>query len=643
MNYKNYVLDQFQIDAIDALNKNHSVVVSAATGTGKTLIADYIIDKDIKEGKRVVYTAPIKALSNQKYKQFCAEYGHHAVGILTGDVVINPQADILIMTTEIYRNMLITKDPSVDRISYVVFDEIHYINDIERGVVWEESVIFSPDHVRFLCLSATIPNADQFAAWIQKIKHHKVEVVRNEVRAVPLAHQFFDKDLGITTLEEIKEMIRLDKTPTYDHAMGKKGPQAKRAKIEPPHFRDLVSEIVEKKKTPCIYFAFSRKKTEAYAAEIAKHSNFTTYEQKTDILGIWDDAMKTQDPQILRLDSTKLLKHVVEKGIGIHHAGLLPAHKHVVEVLFEKSLLAVLFATETFAVGLNFPAKAVCFDTLEKFDGLNFRYLNSKEYFQIAGRAGRRGIDKEGLAVSMIDRRFSNIKRIKELTSGDTDPIISQFRLTTNTVLNMIANHNKDEIDIILKSAFITYQKNVSYEQMRATFDKRKKLLQKMKYLEGETLTEKGQFATHIYSNELLITELFYETKIKDLDPVVLATVIGAIIYEPKKMDEWVESMPKHISSQIGTVIHANHFTSKQFPFDASKKIHHFVKRWFDQCEFIELMDYTSYSEGDIIRFFRQMIDFIEQIKKATTDYDLIAKLNQIKGRIDREFVAQVF
>lgn len=642
MKYKEFTLDQFQEDAIAALDRNHSVVVSASTGTGKTLIADYIIDKDIQEGKRVIYTAPIKALSNQKYQQFCAEYGEHRVGILTGDIVINPTAEVLIMTTEIYRNMLVTKDSSIENISYVIFDEIHFINDIERGVVWEESIIFSPEHVRFLCLSATIPNVVEFSNWIEKIKHHKVEIVQNPVRAVPLTHKFFDKDLGITTLDEIKDLIQIDKTVDFDSATGRRK-KGKGPKIDPPYFVDAVGELVNLEKTPCIYFAFSRRKTEEYAKELSLRNDYVSREDKKEIIDTWADIMRTQDSQILQLSSTRLLKRVLDRGIGIHHAGLLPAHKHVVEQLFSRGLIKILFATETFAVGLNYPAKAVCFDSLEKFDGIQFRYLNSKEYFQIAGRAGRRGIDKEGLAVSLIDRRFANCKKIKNLTTADTDPIISQFRLTVNSVLNMIRHHGQEEIDIILRSSFITFQKNRTYEQQKRSFDRKKKLLQKMGYLEGDALTEKGLFATHIYANELLITELFFETSVKSLDPKLIAVLIGAIIYEPRKNDEWVDNMPKKERKEMGEVIHSNKYISKNFDFDMAALLYVFISKWYDQCEFLALIEFTTYSEGDIIRFFRQIIDFIEQIKKATQDYDLIDKLNLIKTRIDREFVSQVF
>jgi len=195
MKYKNFTLDQFQEDAIKAIQNNDSVVVSAPTGSGKTLIAEYIIDANKDNKRKIIYTAPIKALSNQKYRDFSKEYGEDKVGLMTGDIVINPTAKILIMTTEIYRNMVIGDDPEVKDIAYVIFDEIHYINDIERGYVWEESIIYSNEKVRFLCLSATIPNAEEFSQWIEAIKHHTVKTVVATHRNVPLKQFFYDTEL----------------------------------------------------------------------------------------------------------------------------------------------------------------------------------------------------------------------------------------------------------------------------------------------------------------------------------------------------------------------------------------------------------------------------------------------------------------
>ena len=272
MQYKQFTLDKFQEDSINSFLNNNSVVVSASTGTGKTLIADYIIDTEIKNNKRVIYTAPIKALSNQKFSQFKKECGEDKIGIMTGDVVINPNAPILIMTTEIYRNMLMTKDPSIADVSYIIFDEIHFISDIERGTVWEESIIFSPKHVRFLCLSATIPNADEFAEWISKIKEHRVDVIKYAKRAVPLHHYLFDTDLGITTIPKVKEQMELDNYPSYDYIRGKS--KKRKPRISNPNHLDLIKDLATDKLTPCIFFVFSRASTEKKAKEAANKNNF---------------------------------------------------------------------------------------------------------------------------------------------------------------------------------------------------------------------------------------------------------------------------------------------------------------------------------------------------------------------------------
>ena len=264
MKFKGLTLDKFQEDAIKSIDNHHSVVVSAATGTGKTLVADYVIAKYLKSGKRIIYTAPIKALSNQKFKDFITDHGRENVGIMTGDIVINPEAPILIMTTEIYRNMLLSKDPSISEVSYVVFDEIHYISDIERGTVWEESIIFSPENVRFLCLSATIPNAKQFAGWIQKIKKHTVDVVTYNKRAVPLKHLFYDKQLGVVDIKKLKQYSSL---PDYGNRKGKR--RGWGGRFNPPNHYDLIDDI--KGKLPALFFIFNRKECEIKSRELARH------------------------------------------------------------------------------------------------------------------------------------------------------------------------------------------------------------------------------------------------------------------------------------------------------------------------------------------------------------------------------------
>ena len=640
MQYKNFILDQFQIDSIASIEKGNSVVVSAATGTGKTLIADYIVDKFMKEGRKVFYTAPIKALSNQKFRDFKQEYGEHNVGLMTGDVVINATAPVVIMTTEIYRNMLLTRDDLISDLRYVVFDEIHYINDIERGTIWEESVIFSPPYVRFLCLSATIPNAKEFAAWIESIKKHTVDVVRYEKRAVPLEHYVFDAKLGLTRARELEEDMKLDKIPRYEYM---KGTSKKRHDIpQPPSHLELVRVLSDNHFYPCLFFVFSRKATEEKAVELARTKDFTTAEQKKQIITYFSQHL---DPLIKSFDSTYKVRRIIEKGIAFHHAGLLPNLKEIIENLFGMGLISILYATETFAVGINMPAKAVCFNTLDKFDGITFRYLNSKEYFQMAGRAGRRGIDKIGRSIAIIDRMRCNIQKVEHITSKDTDPIISQFKLSYNTVLNLIHNHTPDQIETILKSNFDYFLRKKQNKQVRimASYNNKYRELVKFGYIQNGGLTPKGIFATHIYSNELLISEIFGTKLHERLSEVEINVIICSINYEARRGTKFArEHSDQHVRDLVRKLGN-NQFIEKNLNKNNVKDLLTLITYWSTNCQFETLLEMTNLKEGDLIRLFRQIIDSLRQIRRASQDLELIHKVNNCITRIDRDVVQVKF
>lgn len=652
MKYKQFILDKFQEEAIESFLSNHSVVVSAATGTGKTLIADYIIDRDIKENKRVVYTAPIKALSNQKFKQFTHEYGEEKVGMLTGDVVINPTGQVLIMTTEIYRNMLMTNDPIIADVSYVIFDEIHFLSDVERGTVWEESIIFSPDKTRYLCLSATIPNAREFADWIQEIKNHTVDVVEYKKRAVPLKHYMFEKELGLTTVEEVKEQQELDNYPDYKHVRGKQR-KRRRLRLEPATHMELVTEMEARGKLPCIFFVFSRMATEIKAKELSKKKNFLTASKSAEVVRyVREEIEKSSNAdQIFDLKTTKRLQRTLRRGIAFHHAGVLPNLKEIVEHLFEKGLIKVLYATETFAVGINMPAKTVCFNSLDKFDGRGFRYLTSQEYFQLAGRAGRRGIDKEGTAVALVDRRFFNAKKVKRITTGKSEPIVSQFKMSVNSVLNIIKNHDDEKIQVILESNFGCFQAGSKKAKAltKAAYRKKRKILEMLKYIQKSghedrkyALTYKGEFATHIYTQELLVTELFFNDLWKGLDNFELTLIVAAIMYEGKKNDSFRIDIEKARIKRIVNILKKNSYVHKHIDRKKLKRLAFIVWKWVAGSEFVDVMEHTSLLEGDLIRLFRQCIDLMKQVRSAAKNSEkeeLVERMDSCIDSIKREFV----
>ncbi len=634
MKYKNFTLDQFQEDAIKAIQNNDSVVVSAPTGSGKTLIAEYIIDANKDNKRKIIYTAPIKALSNQKYRDFSKEYGEDKVGLMTGDIVINPTAKILIMTTEIYRNMVIGDDPEVKDIAYVIFDEIHYINDIERGYVWEESIIYSNEKVRFLCLSATIPNAEEFSQWIEAIKHHTVKTVVATHRNVPLKQFFYDTELGITSLNKIRDAKDI---PHYRQVVRRKG-KRKRPRMPAPNHVELVKQLGEDK-MPCLFFHFSRHACQKNAQELAKQ---TLFNRNNKIVEFVNEKLRDAPSEINRLLSTKALKETLPQGIAFHHAGLLPILKEIVEELFTKGWLKVLYVTETFAVGINMPAKTVCFDALRKYDGISFRNLNTKEFFQIAGRAGRRGIDEVGYVVVMIYRPKFKYNEVKAITTKDVEPIHSQFKLSVNTVLNLIGRHSAEEIEHILRLSFYSYQKfgndydKVPTKVLLARYNSIVRKLNKYEFIVDNKLTAKGKFSARIYADEITMGQIFATDFVKSLDEYQILLTIAALVYEHREMNIFKTTYLDNGYNKLKNLLSKNEYLSREKKFLNLKLVTTLVSPVYNGKTFFDVLNLTNLLEGDIIRFYAQILDRIGQIKKAATSSELITHLENCQGLIEK-------
>ena len=615
MHFKSFILDPFQEEAFRAIEANQSVVVSAPTGSGKTLIADFIIDKHQHDQKRIIYTAPIKALSNQKYKDFSKEYGEQHIGLMTGDIVINPQAKVVIMTTEIYRNMAVSKDPDLENIGYVIFDEVHYINDVERGYVWEESVIYSPSSVRFLCLSATIPNAEQFAKWISAIKKHPVKTVVATKRLVPLEHSFFDVELGLCSLEDLQHLPR------------RKG--GKRQAFPEPNSVDLIKELGPEK-LPCFFFSFSRRDCQQKARELARARLFPP---QSKVLEAFQKHLSEAPADIQRLSSTRILKETLPQGIAFHHAGLLPLIKDAIEELFAQGLIRVLFTTETFAVGINMPAKTVCFNSLRKYDGRNFRNLNTKEYFQIAGRAGRRGIDTVGYVVSMIYRPTFRYEEVEHITTADVEPIQSQFRLSVNTVLNLLDKHTPEEIEMILRLSFWSFQKfGEKYEEvparlLLARYQNIVRQLRKHEFVREQQLTEKGVFASKVFADEIVLGEIFSTPLQEHLDEYQIMLILACLIYEPRQANEFRGQQVTEAMKSLQGLLHQNELLFRERKFLEMRDMTALLYPLYQGKSFFEVLPQTNLLEGDLIRFYGQILDRMGQIKKASTNYVLIRKL----------------
>ena len=498
-----YKLDVFQQRSIEILEAGESVMVSAHTSAGKTTVAIYAIARALKQRKRVIYTSPIKALSNQKFKELTDRFD--SVGLMTGDTTIKPDADCLVMTTEILRSMLYRGTEMLREVGCVIFDEVHYMRDKARGVVWEETIIMLPEMCQCVFLSATIPNAAQFAAWFEKIHPTaKCHVVHTDYRPVPLQHYLFPIGASgiFLTIDEqskfredsFKQAMQLVRPGGGEGggaggaAVGgedggggdgpSKGNSRHKRQNEQAQVRsgvmNIVQLVMERDMYPAIVFCFAKTECEKNAMTLAK-INFNSKEEEDQVAEVYQNAIESLSEDDRGLPAVEHLLPLLRRGVGIHHSGLLPILKEVVELLFGAGLVKCLFSTETFSMGLNMPARTVIFTGVKKFDGSENRLLTGGEYIQMSGRAGRRGLDRVGIVISMIDSSVDPDK-LREMMSGGADVLNSSFHLTYNMVLNLLRVEDADPQFIMVRS-FSQFQREGKRPQLEAqTAALRKKL-----------------------------------------------------------------------------------------------------------------------------------------------------------------------
>lgn len=467
-----FVLDSFQKRSILCIENEQSVLVSAHTSAGKTVVAEYAIAKSLKNGQRVIYTTPIKALSNQKYREFEDKFSD--VGLITGDVTNNPSASCLIMTTEILRQMLFRGNEIMREVGWVIFDEIHYMRDKERGVVWEETIILLPDNVHYVFLSATIPNARQFAEWISYIHHQTCHVVYTDYRPVPLEHHIYAGGLiykvvdGDGKLNEEKFETAMSSIKPAESSSGqdvKRRRYMENKEENASNLEKVIKAAKGKNFVPIIVFSFSKKECELHASRL-KNEQFNDEEDQGKVEIIFNEAIKVLSDEDRGLPQVRNTIALLKNGIGVHHGGLLPIIKEITEILFGEGLIKVLFATETFAMGLNMPAKTVIFSNIRKFDGKDFRHISSGEFIQMSGRAGRRGLDERGIVILMLDEKITS-EVGKTLLSGQPDPLNSAFHLTYNMVLNLIRVEGVNP-DYMLQQSFYNFQNLAKVPQLES-------------------------------------------------------------------------------------------------------------------------------------------------------------------------------
>ncbi len=628
------VLDEFQKTAMEFIEKGQSVIVSAPTGAGKTLIAEHVMYKVLASGKKVIYTSPIKALSNQKFRDFSNRFPNRT-GIVTGDVSINSSAPLLIMTTEIFRNRLFSDNISLKDYSWIIFDEIHYIDDPERGTVWEESLMFLPKNMRFLGLSATLPNVNEFASWISTIHGEDIAVVTENRRPVPLNFYF------VSGRKVFKDPSFINKKFNGTNIIGVTNRKSKKL----PHENDvvhLISGLMSRDRLPAIYFTMNRKRTVSLAESLSSF-DFMDDDLQKEVKNTIDNFYandKLSDNQGFA-DIIPLLK----KGIAYHHAGMLPTVKELVENLFAKGYIKIVFATATFSLGINMPAKSVILDELKKRSGRFFRIIPKRDFFQMSGRAGRRGIDKIGYVYSFTDKSIQP-HSINNILHGKPEPVTSRFELSYAGILNLYEKYGENIYSVYFKSFKYYLEKRKEGGIKLSGLKKKITVLKGLKYINKTGVTETGRFAREIHGYELPFGEVFNNNLIDELYPKDLVYITLALVYEPKKGEQglpdhgrskYLYKITKAIISKIHKYEKRNDIKnlSPEFDYNLSSA----AEMWMKSEPFFWCVYNAGIDEGDFVRYFRMTIQILRELTLTDISRKSLMKVEKAISLINRDII----
>lgn len=639
----NFNLDPFQKEAIEWIQKNHSVLVTAPTGAGKTVVAEAAVDQALHHQVNIIYTAPIKALSNQKYRDFRARYGDDKVGILTGDVSINPDAPIVIMTTEIYRNSLFENSARIQKVGWIIFDEIHYLDDPERGTVWEEALLFTPETTHILALSATIPNIDELAEWIKSIHHRPLKVIKEDHRPVPLhiLYQCQGKILdGVKRLLSEGFFNRADwRLSSRDHRRG-----FKHLRSTPNRLDQMLMHLKSRDRLPLIYFVFGRKRSQELAWEAAPY-DFLNESERSRVVQLFQTLLNRYD--LNEEKSAIAMRPLIEQGIAYHHAGMLPTLKEVVEQLFTSRLIKVIFTTETFALGINMPARSVVLDELEKYYGTGFKALTTRDFYQMAGRAGRRGLDTEGFVYARILPQHIAYQEVCRVIYGKPERVESQLNAAYATLLNLYRDLGKSLFDIYPRTFHYFQSSHKKRKEALTLIERKLDLLSEMNYLMPEGLSPKGEFASGIFGYELLLSEMHEDGVLDQLNESELSILLSSLVFEPRKGDFVPRLTKPQENLRKGVEHYSRHILRKEnkYRIRPYTKLPHFhlapaIEAWSWGAEFDDLFKIASVDEGELVRALRMIIQLLrELVQNPYSSERLKQTARQARQKINRGVV----
>jgi len=543
-----FPLDTFQQEAFRSLEADRSVLVSAPTGSGKTLVAAYAVHRALGAGGKAFYTTPLKALSNQKYGELVSTYGREHVGLLTGDTTIRPQAPVVVMTTEVLRNMLLAGSDLLAGLHTVVLDEVHFIQDPYRGGVWEEVLVLSPPEIRFVCLSATVNNPGELGSWLRSVRGATDVIVERQRPIVLRNHFAVHRREGEETLllplllsggKPAAEGLRIDQAirratqgrPAHWQPRGR-GP---RLPYRAPLRTELIRELHAREMLPAIVFIFSRATCDEAVRQVVRDGvRLTDADERATIRQIAEgrvESLGDDDLDVLAYDEWV---EGLGCGVAAHHAGLVPVFRETVEECFSAGLLKVVFATETLSLGINMPARSVVIERFTKYGGSGRATLTSGEYLQLTGRAGRRGLDEVGHAIVEWSSEITFAEAARVASAAPPD-LRSTFRPTYNLAVNLVSRFDQATANEVLHRSFAQWQARRP-DLLSRQLSHRVAVLEELGYVDGWTLTPAGRRLERIYhESDLLVAETLASDVLSGAEPAVLAGVLSALVFEPRR------------------------------------------------------------------------------------------------------------
>jgi ATP-dependent RNA helicase HelY len=512
-------LDKFQIDSINDIKNLNNVLVVAPTGSGKTLIAEKSVEYYIQNNKRIIYTTPIKALSNQKYNDFKNQ--NINVGLLTGDRSINQDANLIIATTEILRNMIFSNDSRLTNTGLIILDEVHYLGDKERGTTWEEIFIHAPINIKFLCLSATIKNRNEFLEWIVSLRG-PTSLIVSDNRPVPLEISLVATNKVTKKFSIIKSTKNKENKPIFRFSKQSNN-------YFNPKGHQIIKYLDDMNLLPSILFYFSREKVESKARQLANSSSVTHFKHqiKEKFDSVFSD-LENDEYTLLNLDEHLWMW---SRGVGFHHAGLAPIVKEFVEYLFLNKYISYLYATETLALGINMPAKSIILERLYKYDGIKTRLITQSEFLQLTGRAGRRGIDEKGYAFLSFDKNINN-DWYTNLFSLESSNLNSAYSVNYFSIVNLVKNHSLEDAIKLLNKSFFIFQKKYKTELLEKMFYAKHNILKELNFLDNH----KGMVLAETQRDNMIPAIYLYEKISNKTDDFYLMFVASGITNDVRKL-----------------------------------------------------------------------------------------------------------